>query len=141
MKEFRKALRLAETKAESEAILASLKEIKELIGYVSTMEEEEIPLGESLNELFKEHANRIYGVLIASAAVVLLGVSVTALSNNVGLSEPEPEASVNIADDKVGKGEGHYKENPDYGAHSMGTNPKLKIEDSDSRITITLPDE
>jgi hypothetical protein len=141
MKEFRKALRLAETKAESEAILASLNEIKELIGYVSTMEEEQIPLGESLNELFKEHANRIYGVLIASAAVVLLGVSVTALSNNFISSEPEPEASVNFAEDKVAKGEGHYKENPDYGARTMATNPKLNLEESDSRITITLPDE
>ncbi|MGE3728363.1 MAG: hypothetical protein AB7I41_22630 [Candidatus Sericytochromatia bacterium] len=141
MKEFRKALRLAETKSETEAIQASLKEIKELIGYVSTMEEDEIPLGESLNELFKEHANRIYAVLIASAAVVLLGISVSALSNSYSFDEPEPEPSVNLAEDKVGKGEGHYKENPDYGAHSMATNTKLTIKDSDSRITITLPDE
>lgn len=141
MQEFRKALRLAESKAEMESIQASLKEIKELIGYVSTMEEEEIPLSESLNALFKEHANRIYGVLIASAAVVLLGVSVSALSDRFPSAEPEPGPSENLAEDKVAKGEGHYKENPDYGARTMGVNPVLKIEESDSRITITLPDE
>jgi hypothetical protein len=143
LQEFRRALKLATAKSETESIQASIKELKELIGYVSTMEDSKIPLSENLNELFKEHANRIYAVLIASAAVVLIGVSATAFSNlfSTSFDDPNPQASENLSEDKITLGVDNYKDNPDYGAHSGNTNSKLKIEDSDSRVTITLPDE
>ncbi|PIQ26924.1 hypothetical protein COW36_16970 [bacterium (Candidatus Blackallbacteria) CG17_big_fil_post_rev_8_21_14_2_50_48_46] len=143
LKELRQALGLARDQSERTEIQDSIREIREMLEYVSDMTEHDVSLSEFAVSFFKDNARRIYGVLIASTAVVLLAVSIGPLQQILSspAPEPEPSVSVNNGEDKIVMGDNNVQDNPDYGAHSGNMSPVLKMEETDSRVTITLPDQ
>lgn len=143
LKEFKKALALASAKSEMETIQASMREIRELIAYVSDMEPSHVSLKEFMGHFFQENAIRIYALLIVSALVVLVALSLGPIQEIFSGAEPSllPQASEHLNEDKVVLGDRNVRTNPDFGNRGGEVSPALVIKESDSRITITLPDQ
>lgn len=143
LKAFKKARAFAETQTQIETVEAAIREIRELISYVSDMEPAHLSFKEFLKHFLQENALRIYGLLIASALVVLVTLSLGPIQQIFSDTQfpTLPQPSENLAEDKVVLGDRTAQTDPDFGSRGGEFSPALVIKESDSRITITLPEE